>query len=104
VRLAERVDSPRARAFTAPSARDGSRTSAARPLLGTPAAALHDRALTRRRCGRERLVRELELGAAARADRVVDLRHATAARAALPQLFAVIAVRARGEQPEHRSD
>src|SRR5215207_2242282 len=54
------------------------------------------------RFGLYRDVRELQLGAAARAQRVVQLHDPPAAGALAAQLVALAAVEHRGEQPEHR--
>src|SRR4029078_4142177 len=53
---------------------------------------------------RDDLVRILELGAAAGAERVVDLHDLAAAGALAPQLVAVGAVEHQRDQPEHRQD
>src|SRR5215207_3357028 len=60
-----------------------------------------------RRCGRFGLyrdLREVQLGPAADADRVVQLDDLAAAGALPAQLVALGAVQQRGEEPEHRQD
>src|SRR5438045_9540960 len=54
--------------------------------------------------GRDRDIRILELGAAAGADRVVDLRHASAAGTCAAELVALEAEGDRGEQSEEGHD
>src|SRR5436190_14528241 len=56
-----------------------------------------------RRLGGQRLLRELELGPAAHAERVVELAHAPARRALAAQLVAFGAVADRREQPDDRN-
>src|SRR4051794_20977848 len=70
----------------------------ARPVRGLPGPRAGDR------LGLDGDVGEVELGAAAGAERVVELRDAPAVRALAAQLVGLDAVAERGEQPEERHD